>query len=101
MKKFEELEDLISKEGYSSANEVIQDWVLMVALSKVEQYKAECEFFSNKYQMKLEEFEVSLHKEKGKEDFQKEEDLDDWEFALHALKWWGKKVKRLQIATNF
>lgn len=101
MNKLKDLEDLILKEGYNSSAELIQDWVLMVAFSKVEQYKTECEFFGKKYRMKLEEFELFLHKEKGKEDFQKEEDLEDWEFALNALQWWEKKVKRLKSAANF
>jgi len=39
----------------------------------------------------------NIHNVKGKEDFQKEEDLEDWEFANKALKWWEKKLKELRL----
>jgi len=33
-----------------------------------------------------------LRAKKGSEDFEKEEDLDDWEFAEAALRWWSEKA---------
>ena len=97
MKAFKEI---LLKEGYSSPDELIKDWSLITALSKIEQYKGECKFFEKKYGMNLEEFENFLHKEKGKEDFEKEEDIEDWEFSLNALRWGGEKVKELKSATE-
>lgn len=44
----------------------------------------------------MDEFERLIHSEKDREDFQLEEDLEDWEFSLSALKWWQAKVKELQ-----
>lgn len=48
----------------------------------------------------INEFEKSLHKITGKEDFNKENDLEDWEFADHALKYWLEKVKDIQLDKN-
>ena len=79
---------------------LIHDWALFLALSRSEQYSAECELFERKYGMKLEELENRLHREKGMEDFEQEEDLDDWEFCLNAMKWWKDKVKELQSASD-
>ncbi len=72
----------------------------MEALTKIEQYRAECEFFENKYGMDLKTLERQLHKDKGKENFEKEEDLEDWEFAKKALNWWEKKLKELRLAAD-
>ncbi|RKY68358.1 MAG: hypothetical protein DRQ24_11845 [Candidatus Latescibacterota bacterium] len=90
------LEEILAREGYASSEDLLRDVSLFLALSRVEQYKAECELFEKKYGMSLKEFERFVHKEKGEEDFEKEEDLEDWEFSRNALEWWGQKVKELQ-----
>jgi len=96
----EVLKEILLKEGFGSPNELLRDWSMITALSKVEQYQAECEYFQKKYGMTLGEFEAFLHGEKGKEDFEKEEDIADWEFSLKALEWWKEKVKDLQSASD-
>ncbi|CAN2041828.1 conserved hypothetical protein [Candidatus Magnetomoraceae bacterium gMMP-15] len=83
---------IIFKDGYAAYEILIRDWALLTALSKIEKYKAECDFFEHKYKMKIENFEKILHIKKGSENFEKEEDLEDWEFALSALEWWEKKA---------
>jgi hypothetical protein len=100
MAKRETVEEVFLREGYSSQAEAMNDWALFLALSKVEQYRAECEFFERKYAMKLEQFEQSIHVRKGREDFENEDDLDDWEFSNEAVKWWQSKVRDLQNAES-
>ena len=39
------LKEVLFKEGYGSPDELIRDWALIMALSKLEQYKAESDFF--------------------------------------------------------
>ena len=90
--------ELLRREGYSSQSELMQDWALLLALSRLEQYRAECEYLERKYGMQPDEFEKLIHGEKGREDFEQEEDLEDWEFCLNALKWWKAKIKELQGA---
>jgi len=90
------VQEMLMEEGYSSPKDLVRDISLMLALQKIEQYKSECELFEKKYAMALKEFDKALHKEKGIEDFEKEEDLADWEFVAKALNWWQKKVKELQ-----
>ena len=48
--------------------------------------------------MTFKEFESSVHAHKGREDFAKEADIEDWEFALNVLQWWEGKVKELKHA---
>jgi len=90
---------VLFREGYDSSKAFIRDWALLVFLSRVEQYRAECDFFQKKYGMRMEEFKSYLHKESGGEDFKKEDDINDWEFSIKALKWWEKKIKELQDVT--
>ncbi len=93
-------ESILAEEGYSSEKNLLRDLYLLEALTKIEQYRAECEFFEKKYDMDLKTLERQLHKDKGQENFEKEEDLEDWEFAKKALNWWEKKLKELRLAAN-
>jgi len=90
--------EIISKEGLGSTDIVIKEWALMIALSKIDKYQSECDFFSHKYNMSFKDFDVYLHENKGKEIFRKEEDFEDWEFSLNALKWWSSKARDLRNA---
>lgn len=87
--------EVLLEAGYSSADELVQDWALMIAMSKIEQYQAECEFFEKKYGAKFNDVEQLAHKAKGTESFKQEDDLEDWEFAKQALGWWQTQVKEL------
>lgn len=84
------------KEIHNSQHVLDKEGALLVALSKVEQYRAECDFFQKKYGMTMEDFESHLHGERGSENFEKENDMDDWEFSLEALKWWEKRIKEIR-----
>jgi hypothetical protein len=92
------LTDVLRQEGYTSACDLLHDWALMTALSCLDQYRAECEAFETKYHMSLDEFERLAHRQKGVEDFQQEEDIEDWEFCASALKWWQARVQELRRA---
>ena len=90
------LKEILFEEGYTSEDTLVRDISLLLALSKAEQYRSECEFFKKKYEMSLDNFEKKLHKQKGMEVIEKEEDLEDWEFAVNALRWWEEKVRELK-----
>jgi hypothetical protein len=88
--------EIFYREGYGSVESFMIDSALLIALSKIDQYESECDSFKDKYGMALKDFELFLRREKGMEIFEKEEDLDDWEFAAHALKWWKEKADELR-----
>jgi hypothetical protein len=92
--------EVLLNAGYHSTDELLQGWALMVALSKLDQYRAECEFFASKYQQSLDEFAQRVRDQTDHEAFEEEDDLDDWNFALHALNWWKDKVEELRSATH-
>jgi hypothetical protein len=91
--------EVLLKEGYVSSDSFVNDYALIIAISKIDRYKAECDFFREKYGMNAGDLESVLHKVKGEEDFEKEEDLEDWEFALDALKWWQQKADELKASS--
>jgi hypothetical protein len=91
---------VLLEDGYRSTDEVFRGWALMTAMSKLEQYRAECESLAKKHGRTLAEFESAAHAVKGREDFGTEDDLDDWEFAAHALAWWQAKIEELRVAAS-
>jgi len=70
--------------------------VLLFILAKIDQYKGEKEFFENKYKQDFHKVEHEAHSVRGKEDFQLEENLEDWEFAIKSLEYWEKEYHRLR-----
>jgi hypothetical protein len=88
--------EILFKEGYTSSESFIRDSALIIALSKIDQYKAECDSYMGKYGLEMEKFKAVLHKDKGTENFEKEEDLEDWEFAVQAVRWWQEKADELR-----
>ena len=92
------INEILFEDGYLSSDDVLKDWSVMVALSRIDQFRAEKESFENKYKQSLESFEKDLRAIKGKEDFEKENDLEDWEFVCKALIWWEDKLRALQNA---
>ncbi len=91
-------EHILIEEAYSSSEKMLEDVYFLHTLSKKEQYKAEIEFFEKKYGVRLSEFKKKLRNVRGRENFNKEDDLEDWEFAANALKWWTKKAKEFKNA---
>ena len=68
---------------------------LLIAISKRDKYRMECQQYEKKYQMEVSEFEKRLHSNVNQEDYKGESDLDNWESALSSLNWWEKQIKEL------
>jgi hypothetical protein len=100
MTKKDAVSEIMVREGYTSMDMLARDWAYMVALSNIEKFRAECEYFQNKYGMDFTAFDRHIHGQKGHEDFVKEEDFEDWEFAQNARRWWEEKLDELQSAQN-
>jgi len=80
----------------SETRDFSRDASLLFILAKIDQYKGEKEFFYNKYKRNFFEVEREAHSVKGREDFQLEEDLEDWEFAIKSLEYWTKEYHKLR-----
>jgi len=92
------INEILFEDRYSSSDDALKDWSVMIALSRIDQFRAEKESFENKYKKSLDSYEKDLHATRGEEDFEKEKDLEDWEFAGKALIWWEDKLQALRNA---
>ena len=94
MRAAEKTIDLILEKSGDVVNkeEFVKEISLLIALSKRDKYQLECKKFEQKYQTKFDNFENVLHSQKNQEDYSKESDLDDWEFAISSRNWWEQKL---------
>ena len=83
--------------GFAGEREALKEQVLLLLLSKISRYEAECAFFEKKYGMSLEEFVKHLESHE-KEDFEKEDDLLDWRFASETLDELKQRVQEIERA---
>ena len=101
MRAAEQTIDLIlEKSGEVNKEELLKDISLLIALSKRDKYQLECKKFEQKYQTSFENLEKHLHSTKNQEDYGKESDLDDWEFAISSQKWWEKRIEEIINVSN-
>ncbi len=92
----EEIGNVFKSFGISDVQSIIKNEAIMLLLSKESKYQAEYDSFKNRYNSEFAAFKQKIEAS-GKEDFEVEDDLMDWEFADNALKNIGKQ-KRLLIA---
>ena len=89
--------EILTQAGETEAD-ALREHAVLLSLSKVSRYEAECSRFQSKY---CEAFDVFRDRVKGMqdaEDFQLEDDLMDWEFAHVSLQWWNSRVEDLRNA---
>jgi hypothetical protein len=89
------------EDGYLSSDDALKDWSIMIALAKIDQLRVEKESFENKYGKSLDVYERDIHAVREKEDFEKEDGLNDWEFACKAVIWWKDKLQALRNASAY
>jgi hypothetical protein len=94
----EVMAEALAAGGFSSLEAAAWEVSLTVVLSKVSSYERECAHFRRKYDQPLEAFQKSLEAMRGHEDFTREDDLADWEFAERALQLWQKRGDILRHA---
>lgn len=88
------INEVLDKIGQNEAA-VVREHVILVGLSKVSRYEAECAGFKKKYGENLNSFQTRIEKQKHTEDFSQEDDLMDWQYADAALKWWRSQIEEL------
>ncbi len=77
------IDEILIKTGQTEAS-VLREHFVMTGLAKVSRYEAQCVHFENKYNESLDTFQKYMQQEE-KEDFAKEDDLMDWEYADAAF----------------
>lgn len=92
----DEVKAVFDSFGMTDLNAIIENEAVMMLLSKEAGYRAEYNKFKTKYDAEFYEFKEKVEAS-GKEDFEVEDDLMDWEFAVHALANIEKKKKALGV----
>lgn len=102
MRAAEKTIDLILEKSGDVPNkeEFVREIALLIALSKRDKYQLENDKFEQKYQMSIDNFEKVLHSHKDHEEYDKESDLDDWEFAIASRNWWERRIEELLNVSN-
>ncbi|MGD2092631.1 MAG: hypothetical protein PVH61_41075 [Candidatus Aminicenantes bacterium] len=92
----EEVKDVFQSFGISDVGTILENEAIMMLLGKESKYRAEYNMFKNKYNSEFEDFKKKVESS-GKEDFDVEDDLMDWEFAANALKTIAEKKRALGV----
>ena len=92
----EEVKDVFQSFGISDVGTILENEAIMMLLAKESKYRAEYNMFKNKYNSEFEDFKKKVESS-GKENFDVEDDLMDWEFAANALKTIEEKKRALGV----
>lgn len=97
-KDFEIPDDLMNiyQEMEVSPVGLLKNYALNLVNSKIHKYEAEKSCFEKKYGQSLEDFRRKVDAIENEENFEWEDDLNDWEFAVENLKYWKRKAAELQ-----
>ena len=87
----EELNNLTQQLGYANIEDAALKQIELSLLSKISKYKAEDDFFRNKYKSDF----MSMLKNNNKEKFELEDDLLDWKFAVEALQKYRLQIEKI------
>jgi len=91
------ISEILNKTGQTEST-VLREHLILTGLAKLSRYEAECAVFEKNHGESLESFRKRLNQKRQEEDFAKEDDLMDWEYADAALKWWRSQLEDLRRA---
>lgn len=89
------IKQIFEKSNFGGLNNALLNFAEWTALAQKDKYQTEIEYFKNKYKTTFSRFKNTVTSMKNDEDFKKEDDLMDWEFAFNAHHWWNKTLQRI------
>lgn len=89
--KNEVVKSLMKELAVADASEIIRDSLVTEILCKVSDFSDEVKHFEEKYGKQFAEFNTEY--ETNEEDFEKYDDLMEWEFAQQGKTYWESKLK--------
>jgi hypothetical protein len=85
------------QEAAISPADLLRNYALNHILSKIHKYEAEDNHFRKKYSCNFEDFKIKVESMQDEENFEWEDDLMDWEFAVENLAVWKRKQQLFGI----
>jgi len=80
----DKLKNILEKEQINPEN-ALREFVILSILGKKEKYLLEISKFEKKYNSDFYSFAKLIHSKRNQENFEIEDDLMDWEFAIKSL----------------
>lgn len=75
---------------------LLQGYALNLAQGKIHKYEAEDARFRKKYSCDFQKFRADIEAMENEENFEWEDDLMDWEFAVENLSVWRKREQEVR-----
>ncbi len=75
---------------------LLKNYALNIVCGKIHKYEIKNVCFEKKYGQSLEEFRRKIDVVENEENFEWEDDLKDWEFAIENIKYWKKRQRNLK-----
>lgn len=77
---------------------LLKNYALTQIYTILQKYEVENRFFESKYSCKFVEFKNKIEAMENEEDFEWEDDLMDWEFAVENLNLWQQRAAEVEHA---
>jgi len=79
-----------------SPENILRGYANSTIYSKIDKYKSEVNLFERKYKCAYNQFKTKIEAMEGEENFQWEDDLMDWQFAVENIYYWQNKLKDIE-----
>jgi hypothetical protein len=85
----------IYNEMHISPVDLLRKYALTYIHGRIQKYEAENSFFERKYESVFDSFKRKVTSIENEEDFEWDDDLMDWEFAVSNLDLWRKRAQEI------
>ena len=83
----------IYREIQISPIELLRNYAVNQIVGKIQKYAAENEFYKDKYKFSYDDLGRKVDLMENEENFEWEDDLMDWRFAVENLSYWQKRLE--------
>ena len=94
----ENTEAIISQFGFKDLKSFIKNQALLMLVAKIDKFEAENRRYEARYKTSFTDFRKKMEEMHGMEDFDKEDDYLDWQFAVEARERLYKQKLELENA---
>ena len=79
-----------------SPENILKGYAISAIYRKIDKYKSESNLFARNYKCDYHQFKNRIEAMENEENFQWEDDLMDWQFAVENINYWQKKLKEIE-----
>lgn len=83
-------------EMHISPENILRGYAISTIYSKIDKYKSESNLLERKYKCAYQQFKNRVETMENEENFQWEDDLMDWQFAVENINYWQNKLEEIE-----